>query len=54
MLMITLVFSDNLPAPVETVEGDKKTVVTYELEDDKIKKVRQVCSGVVGRSADCA
>ena len=30
---------DNLPEPVTTVEGDNKTVVSYKVEDGKIKKV---------------
>ena len=30
---------DNLPEPVTTIEGDKKTIVSYKLDEGKIKKV---------------
>ena len=31
--------SDNLPEDVITVEGDRKTIVSYKAEDGKVKKV---------------
>lgn len=33
---------DNLPEPVTTIEGDKKTIVSYKLDEGKIKKVTRV------------
>ncbi len=37
---MVVVLADDLPAPRETISGDLKTRVSYELEDDKIKKVK--------------
>lgn len=31
--------SDNLPEPKETIEGDTKTVVSYKVQEGKVKKV---------------
>ena len=31
--------SDNLPEESTVIEGDTKTIVSYELQDEKIKKV---------------
>ena len=37
---MTLLHSlDNLPGPATSIEGDIKTVVSYELQDEKIQKV---------------
>lgn len=36
-------FSDNLPEPVITIEGDKKTVVSYRVDDGRVKKVSLIC-----------
>ena len=40
-------FLDNLPDPKTTIDGDKKTVVSYKAEDGKIKKVSFSLGGIL-------
>jgi hypothetical protein len=37
--VICAVALDNLPEPVTTIDGDKKIIVFYKLDEGKIKKV---------------
>ncbi len=39
LCVICVVVLDNLPEPVTAIDGDKKAIVSYKLDEGKIKKV---------------
>ena len=39
VLVLSSVMTDHLPEPNVTIEGDTKTVVSYDVQDEKIRKV---------------
>ena len=36
---VSLYILGNLPEPVTTIDGDYKTVISYEVEEERVKKV---------------
>ena len=55
LCVVCTVTLDNLPELVTTIEGDKKTIVSYKLDEGKIKKVSSTINVILfmGFTTDC-